>query len=1155
MDPLKALKSSFTNIKTKARQSASDRLAAFRASADKDKLSLYAEVKEVHDIKRLAPPTVRRHELVKRRYRIFVADDNEQNGENLPIEIEPPATFPTIAQCKRFIVFLAVTTKGKRLFVEDGSDELLCRTTMTNYLYSFFALWSIHANVVVPKETRNQLLAFIGSERFLSQFALRTKSKPKANADHVDVDILLAQLLNPSSDNHFSANHSRFVVHYAIALSALSAERPGAVVESGAYRKSNESIKYSEHQVHIVPNQDPTLPPYVCLVVTFNLLKNGRTNDSKFKSIIIRPDLESPSSCALMSFLTLAFLDNAFADVSTPEEIFDPKIRPVRGHILQWKPEMMAVNVLRTEELVKKSWKVSDTQALPYSTYIRHLTYLSLKAGFVRMVKPYDTRRAMGEAVNEAKKDSQRRQVMAHDPNSEMWESYVSKLVKFDFQSLFRRREEDGQWTAVFANLARVSFRADASAPDELPFDARQELHSAEELVELRALVAEKQAQLVAHNARAPSSDDNPLFSEWKSQQARLIQDIALLERSHRDIFARESHYRTEVERALYFREGSRRTLLGEVAAPQKLRSHIIVPEVPPVHDNVEVPSLGEPLDRLSADNNKDDLAMTGNNEDDGSFPLGFIYDTLDDMNRPMDDLRAAFFNPPTTVPYPNAIIVNTINAALRLPRNPAPPCFPGEPPTLQGKCPVCRIDVITDRSAVGNRGAGNHIHSCISKECARVALVIAESDYVPQKCRMVGCKKRSEDYKTRADFTAHIRVHIQALSSTVRKDSVCRWEVGSTGSGIICGQDGEDDWYAHFARVHEFNPRATLTIHYCLHCGKRFVDWSGHDDAWEIHCERHYIALFQQWEQRDSQSLMKSTTGPVIAHTNTVEYKSGSGFDGEMPEFHGHVESMIAIHPMYCPFCVYDESKPWKSRMTQFTIADSFVRHLRDEHRKDIGSQLCPVPACGPTTLTFEELMTHLITVHRLPMYGYCRASSVERLKLPPTTTDIPSTKGPTLEELRVAKRRQRKANKVKGWCYGCYRPLQDIFDHLAKKSPDSKCGKQACYSLFDSDDKRIEDKLTYTKEFNDRPATKKSRSENHHFCMVCEQYYSDIRLHVEFDSCPCRTFKIRDPETKSMSGVLNVRAWLQNQSAMAGSSDVAESSGAAGPSGEAGL
>ena len=60
---------------------------------------------------------------------------------------------------------------------------------------------------------------------------------------------------------------------YLSILSAVSSERPGAIVEASGLRHSNEAIEWHDHDFIVIPEPDEPNKPTIAVIVHIQLLK------------------------------------------------------------------------------------------------------------------------------------------------------------------------------------------------------------------------------------------------------------------------------------------------------------------------------------------------------------------------------------------------------------------------------------------------------------------------------------------------------------------------------------------------------------------------------------------------------------------------------------------------------------------------------------------------------------------------------------------------------------------------------------------------------------------------------------------------------------------------------------------------------------------
>ncbi|THH33055.1 hypothetical protein EUX98_g1105 [Antrodiella citrinella] len=218
------------------------------------------------------------------------------------------------------------------------------------YIRTFFAVWD-HYGVHAPAEYQDQVFKYLDLEHCHQALSCTAKDDiPESRfEDHVDARILCRELWHDRV-GLFHTNRMRLQIHYLMLLSALSEERPGKMVEIQCFPCLKGGLLYSDHQVKIWPNKDDPAHPHVAVVVN---IRGHRYHGYHWSNewtgfAVLSPNLAAPAMCPVMSFLALAFLDDAFADVKTPEEVVH---HPTRGHVLRYKPHIETRPVAREEEL------------------------------------------------------------------------------------------------------------------------------------------------------------------------------------------------------------------------------------------------------------------------------------------------------------------------------------------------------------------------------------------------------------------------------------------------------------------------------------------------------------------------------------------------------------------------------------------------------------------------------------------------------------------------------------------------------------------------------------------------------------------------------------------------------------------------------------
>lgn len=98
-----------------------------------------------------------------------------------------------------------------------------------------------------------------------------------------------------------------------------------------------------------------------------------------------------------------------------------------------------------------------------------------------------------------------------------------------------------------------------------------------------------------------------------------------------------------------------------------------------------------------------------------------------------------------------------------------------------------------------------------------------------------------------------------------------------------------------------------------------RFPDLLGDKADWITHVEELYDDLFLPFIARAGD--IDVVPIGIEKVDDTIFYAHDTGFERKQPEFHGHVSHGVALVPMFCPFCVYNDYIPIMARMKQYVL------------------------------------------------------------------------------------------------------------------------------------------------------------------------------------------------------------------------------------------
>jgi hypothetical protein len=102
-----------------------------------------------------------------------------------------------------------------------------------------------------------------------------------------------------------------------------------------------------------------------------------------------------------MLVIIMAILDDAFeSNIRSVEEVFSSHLlAPRRSNRLKFRKDRLNVPVCQQPISTGYGNRTHDMKLLKYHTYLYYLQRLSLAAGMILAMRPYDLRRGTGEAV------------------------------------------------------------------------------------------------------------------------------------------------------------------------------------------------------------------------------------------------------------------------------------------------------------------------------------------------------------------------------------------------------------------------------------------------------------------------------------------------------------------------------------------------------------------------------------------------------------------------------------------------------------------------------------------------------------------------------------------------------------------------------------
>lgn len=429
-----------------------------------------------------------------------------------------------------------------------------------------------------------------------------------------------------------------------------------------------------------------------------------------------------------------------------------------------------------------------------------------------------------------------------------------------------------------------MSSRRDENAPIVLTAEGKAALLAEPELVEMD-IERKKVAGLIQSASKQLTCADisEESKSELEAQIASLRQEKKKLDDKYTRAFRREADKRVVELRTEHFRVQSTRQLTGQ-------STNVTVLPITKGKENATSSLVAQrrkaPSDQVALRNEAIDT---------------FFQEVYGDDAKPSSANDAI-------IEFVNKYLVLTT-----LPRTKRIVCYPGEGLTDDSKCAMC------GKESSAMRQIGKHLHDCLQTQKSTEAQDNANDNYQPNPCLWQDCFSDGKIWSTREAYIKHIAQHTKMLTQpapTVGVKRLCLWV-----DEIVCGKEDSTytstDWAVHFAQEHGLNTCATIAVDHCAQCGLWFEDDVGDRSAWEDHCVYHYNDQFSPFQERAEGKVDLQPRGVGI-HDNLVVFDPSDGLGGSHPELYGYIEQNVAVVPLYCPYCVFDETLAPSKRMHQ---------------------------------------------------------------------------------------------------------------------------------------------------------------------------------------------------------------------------------------------
>ncbi|KAI9773157.1 MAG: hypothetical protein M1840_008278 [Geoglossum simile] len=324
-----------------------------------------------------------------------------------------------------------------------------------------------------------------------------------------------------------SLPHERQRVQLSLLLlmMAYTSSRPGAIVESGCAKGSNEALCYKDVKILVIPGSDGAYRDTLVMTITLRYMKGCR-GGSKVKTYVCHERDDTLAFCPILPFLALAIDDDAFEipELKSPEHIFQIKVnRPRKSLHLRWKESILDTPVFRRSVRAADGIRTSHNMAMPYDTLNTYMKRLGRSAGFREDLKPYCIRRGTANSVDSIATDAERNQVMGHIRGQVFERNYLSSHVKIDVQSAYLGSPSQD---ALIRALGQMSLSQDLRAPKSLSAEQATAIKHHPKVAELQGKCNDLRSRIKLKYGKIKSAKDTEIYCQYQLLKKELLVEI-----------------------------------------------------------------------------------------------------------------------------------------------------------------------------------------------------------------------------------------------------------------------------------------------------------------------------------------------------------------------------------------------------------------------------------------------------------------------------------------------------------------------------------------------------------------------------------------------------------------------------------------------------
>ncbi|KZV63510.1 hypothetical protein PENSPDRAFT_657241 [Peniophora sp. CONT] len=414
----------------------------------------------------------------------------------------------------------------------------------------------------------------------------------------------------------------------------------------------------------------------------------------------------------------------------------------------------------------------------------------------------------------------------------------------------------------------------------------------------------------------------------------------------------------------------------------------------------------------------------------------------LPPLDYPNEYVRVAYAPHICALEYPMERYALLTNAFLSIPRLTRLSVFSeGLIPLTGANCPDCQRKLPTRLEAT------LHAASCQSaSKLSEVRSLLPDDEWQARSCttcqRKPRAKNRDTVFNTRDDFCDHVRdIHLP-------KKACCFCDATFPS---------RDEFEFHLALEHSFNFDGGFAEY--RHARRQWLvapNGLTEDVCTALRLERD--ERFPHRRREDAVQLdlthVKSSEAAVAAKSRRpiIVIDGLFSWGTTLPDYHERSSSTALLNLATCLFCEADHAPAMLYKGMKQYQRNNQAEHVWYAHLNHLSKDavhLCPCSDCGAQEFTHDELVSHLILVHFVPLHG--SAVHADRQGIPRQARALYTEPAPSSTASSQPGEQSTTGSGAKGICAGCgfAYSVARFDDHLLNAGPESLCAHRAAYRI----------------------------------------------------------------------------------------------------------